>query len=709
MVIKSLRAGHLNSKGLTFQKLQNILTYSIDLLFISGVRANLSQRHELPTISDFRLIQGQRICVYINNSLTVKTHLSTSSDENLSDFITLKIGGIKFLYIYNHSPYWSAEKMGVLINKENPDLIFGDLNFQMPYVGDNQKPEVKAEATLCYLQSRGFKNNYQEPTYISESGAKFQLDFVFSRSRVSDLSIKFCVEGTNHAFISFVAELQRNPASRVLAYPDEKLKAHEIHYQYGDYIVNFKLNEDKEGFVKGLQHAFKSESRGFYTEMTPNFSNFRRYAEAKSCLCSSEAWAKNLEQTYVYGNPDLNRQYDLIFDNLGSELSQTLFPCFSLKEVRRAIGNLSIRKKAPGPDGTLPIHYSYFLEQTTEVLNQAVIDSDFPDDTIIMPIFKKGDRKDPESYRKITLQNGLNNIFDELIRMRMIKEGAEAKFGNFQYGLSPGQCSEDLNSYVSLGIDKSAKAAGKVLMFYDITQAFDSVDRIVLIKKLRGLQVSDYLVYLVWISLRDHQTRIIGEHWSIMTRIGLKKGSPLSPLLFNLYISRLGQELSRFDGIQICMYADDLLVIADNIKQAKRIDKKVRKHLVNDLALRINYNSAKSNAVLAGPTPTLRSLEEEQVARPDLDDEDTLTVQGFSDYLEELSEWKKMMDDKSEMIGSLHLTHSYKYLVNAIGLSGKGYYTRKLDLTDKLKTFKSTLGVLKNYLLEGNMDDKNQR
>ena len=97
----------------------------------------------------------------------------------------------------------------------------------------------------------------------------------------------------------------------------------------------------------------------------------------------------------------------------------------SREEVDRAIDKLK-NKKAAGSDGLIPkfiknapVDLKDFL---VKLFNKLFQDSIFPDEwinSIIIPIFKKGDKANPTNYRGISLQNIMSKVYTSILTERI--------------------------------------------------------------------------------------------------------------------------------------------------------------------------------------------------------------------------------------------------------------------------------------------------
>ncbi|PPC90169.1 MAG: CRISPR-associated endonuclease Cas1 [Methylobacter sp.] len=100
----------------------------------------------------------------------------------------------------------------------------------------------------------------------------------------------------------------------------------------------------------------------------------------------------------------------------------------------------------------------------------------------------------------------------------------------------------------------------------DIRTFFDQVDHAVLMQQIQGLVVDADIRRLIgaWLTADVFDN---GQYFTLAK--GLPQGSPLSPLLANLYLDRLDEVLLEHD-YRLIRYADDFVVLCCNEQQAQQ-------------------------------------------------------------------------------------------------------------------------------------------
>ncbi len=136
-------------------------------------------------------------------------------------------------------------------------------------------------------------------------------------------------------------------------------------------------------------------------------------------------------------------------------------------------------------------------------------------------------------------------------------------FDKFQYGFHQKHYTETALLRVSNDIMMSSDA-GKcsVLVLFNFSAAFDTVDHNILIERLReGVGISGRTLY--WFSpyLSDRSFSVaIGPYMSESAALfcGVPQGSVLGPILFAFYLLCLASIISKFKAISYHSYADDI-------------------------------------------------------------------------------------------------------------------------------------------------------
>ena len=200
-------------------------------------------------------------------------------------------------------------------------------------------------------------------------------------------------------------------------------------------------------------------------------------------------------------------------------------------------------------------------------------------ESLITPIFKSGDRQDPNNYRGICISSSLGKFFCSILNNRLMTYTEEKNIIHpSQIGFIPGNRTADHiltlktlhDNFVKPHTNKKIYAC-----FVDFKKAFDSVWHDGLLLKLLEYKIGGRFYDLITnlyintkcaVKIDDHRTSFFPY------TIGVRQGCVLSPTLFNLYINELPKLLAETpesdpfilsnNVINSLLYADDLVILS---------------------------------------------------------------------------------------------------------------------------------------------------
>jgi group II intron reverse transcriptase/maturase len=178
---------------------------------------------------------------------------------------------------------------------------------------------------------------------------------------------------------------------------------------------------------------------------------------------------------------------------------------------------------------------------------------------------------------------GIPTTLDQLLQQAIQQELSplfDPGFSEYSYGFRPGknatQAILQALSYINQGYGH--------IVDIDLKRFFDEVNHDYLMQLIK-CKVKDPLVLrLIWKYLRS-PVQIDGRLQK--RRKGVPQGGPLSPLLSNIVLNELDQELEQ-RGLHFVRYADDFSIFVKTARSAHRVKRRITRFVETRLHLLVN-------------------------------------------------------------------------------------------------------------------------
>ncbi len=183
--------------------------------------------------------------------------------------------------------------------------------------------------------------------------------------------------------------------------------------------------------------------------------------------------------------------------------------------------------------------------------------------SIIVPIFKKGDRSNPLNYRPIALTSSFSRLFESILHNKISDYlFTYSLVSPHQYGFIHNRSSSDqLLVCIYQWLTSIFKGSNIHVIYTDIAKAFDTVSHKKLIHVIQSYGINlDIIQWFQNFLYNRVQCVCIGSSVSdsLPVHSGVPQGSVIGPLTFILYINHITSCVDSLTDVRgIMLFADD--------------------------------------------------------------------------------------------------------------------------------------------------------
>ena len=189
-----------------------------------------------------------------------------------------------------------------------------------------------------------------------------------------------------------------------------------------------------------------------------------------------------------------------------------------------------------------------------------------------------------------TRKLGIPNVQDRLIQQalhQVLSLRWEPLFSNSSYGFRPNRSAHD-----AIRRAREIVMSGRIwVVDIDLKSFFDEVNHDILMRELRKEVTDKRILKLIGRYLTAPMVEKDGTRTK-RTK-GTPQGGPLSPLLANIYLTPLDQELEKRQ-LPFTRYADDVAIYAGSRRAAERILSDIIEWIETKLKIPVNRDKSKS-------------------------------------------------------------------------------------------------------------------
>ena len=265
---------------------------------------------------------------------------------------------------------------------------------------------------------------------------------------------------------------------------------------------------------------------------------------------------------------------NIINTNLSSEglLEQIL----DRDNLNKAYKKVKSNKGAGGIDGMGVEYLLQYLKDNKEQLIQSIRDGKYnpnPVRRVEIPKEEKG------KVRKLGIPTVVDRVIQQAIG-QVLSPIFEKQFSDNSFGFRSRRSAHDAMKRCTENADQGYK----YVVDMDLEKYFDTVNQSKLIEVLSRTIKDGRVISLIHKFL---QAGVIEEHTFKETGTGVPQGGPLSPLLSNIMLNELDQEIER-RGHKFVRYADDMIIFSKSKKSAYRTLENIVPFIEKKLFLKVN-------------------------------------------------------------------------------------------------------------------------
>jgi group II intron reverse transcriptase/maturase len=244
--------------------------------------------------------------------------------------------------------------------------------------------------------------------------------------------------------------------------------------------------------------------------------------------------------------------------------------------MNKAFKKVKSNKGAGGIDGMGVDELLQYLKENGQQLTQAIKEGKYrpnPVRRVEIPKEEKG------KVRKLGIPTVVDRVVQQAIA-QVLSPIFEKQFSDNSFGFRPKRSAHDAIRRCQKNVDEGYK----YVVDMDLEKYFDTVNQSKLIEVLSRTIKDGRIISLIHKFLR---AGVVVRHKFEDTEVGVPQGGPLSPLLSNIMLNELDQELER-RGHRFVRYADDMVIFCKSKKSAKRALENILPYIEGKLFLKVN-------------------------------------------------------------------------------------------------------------------------
>lgn len=243
--------------------------------------------------------------------------------------------------------------------------------------------------------------------------------------------------------------------------------------------------------------------------------------------------------------------------------------------LQRALHRVEQNAGAPGIDGMTAGELRSYLRANWPAIARSLLDGSYRPRPVRRVLIPKADGGE----RSLGIPTVLDRFLQQAL-LQVLQPLFDREFSPHSYGFRPGK-----SAHQAVMAARTHIAAGyAVVVDIDIASFFDRVNHDVLMGRLAKRLGDERVLRLI---RRYLEAGVMVEGVKVRSEMGTPQGGPLSPLLANVLLDDLDQELGR-RGHRFVRYADDCNVYVRSFRAGERVMAGLRRFLWRRLRLQVS-------------------------------------------------------------------------------------------------------------------------
>lgn len=236
-------------------------------------------------------------------------------------------------------------------------------------------------------------------------------------------------------------------------------------------------------------------------------------------------------------------------------------------------------KGAPGIDGMTTGQLRDHIRAHWEAIRKKLLAGTY----VLSPVKRVEIPKPNGGIRQLGIPTVQDRWIQQML-LQVLQPIFDPTFSEHSYGFRPERGAHDAVNAAR----KHVKEGKDWVVDMDITKFFDHVHHDILMNRVGKLIRDKRVLRLIGRFLR---AGVMAEGVVMTSEEGTPQGGPLSPLLANIYLHALDEELEK-RGLAFCRYADDCNVYVSSQRAAERVLESINQWVREHLKLEVNMSKS---------------------------------------------------------------------------------------------------------------------